>query len=242
MNNFFKRTLTVIVTVATVITATLTFMPQTYVDVYAMSRKTAKSRITKLDKDIKKLKASLPKDRIQDAKDAEAVFRLTGFIQSPEPLVVSDSGTGKLLYFESDNGLQRNGLYLNGYYRLTNQYITANGSVVQVALPAELPHAAADTQAKLDADIKERDELKKAVSDTVIIDDVTVKKGESVPLTIRWKYGTPSYNTFKYKAKKSGIATISSDGTVKGKKKGKTTFTATMSASGKKVTFSVRVV
>ena len=225
-----------------VIMSAMTLLPQAHVDVYAMSRKMAQSKITKLNKEIKKLKASHPKDRIQDAKDAEKVFRLTGFIQSPEPLVVSDSGTGKLLYFESDKGLQRNGLYLNGYYRLSNQYITANGSVVQVAVPAELPHAAADTQAKLDADIKERDELKKAVSDTVIIEDVTVKKGESTSLTIRWKYGTPSYNTFKYKAKKSGIAAISSDDTVIGKKKGKTTFTATMSASGKKVAFSVSVV
>ena len=242
MNNFFKRKLKTVVAMVIVIMAAMTLVPQAHVDVYAMSKKKAQSKITKLNKEIKKLKASLPKDRIQDGKDADSVFRLTGFIQSSEPLVVSDSGSGKLLYFESDTGLQRNGLYLNGYYRLTNQYITANGSVVQVALPAELPHAAADTQAKLDADISERNELKKAVSDTVIIDDVTVKKGESVPLTIRWKYGTSSYNTFKYKAKKSGIATISSDGNVTGKKKGKTTFTATMSASGKKVTFSVRVV
>ena len=242
MNNFFKRKMIAALAVVMVFVSSFAVMPAAQIDAYAMSHKTAQSKVKSLNKKIKKLKSELKSDRIKDAKEIAEIHLLTGFIQSPDPLVVADSGSGMKLYFESDAGLTRNGNLLEGYYKLTNNYVKAGGDLVRVAVAAEYPHYEADTQAELDAATKERDALNKALKDTVIIEDVTVTKGSTQPLTIHWKYGTPSYNTFKYKAKKSGIATISSDGTVTGKKKGKTTFTAKMSASGKKVTFSVRVV
>ena len=231
MNNFLKRIVTA------VLAATVVFSAAT-VPAQAMTKK-------QVNKEIKSLKKSIPKDEkkypsvLKEDQALMATYtQINGTVTCEDPFIVFDNNNNLRLYFKDPTGLERNyDKMIKGLVLVSDDIFPFNGNNNYVAEVVTAPHKASDLQTKITNDKARLKLLQNSKKELL----ATLSKGESAQLVTHFSYDTQDINTLTWKSSNKKVVTVSKTGVVTAKKKGSAVISAKLSVTGKTYQTVVKV-
>lgn len=227
---------------------------------YALTQKEVKTKITKLNKEIKNLEAKKKKALSVEKKQKKGTTAIFGTLISNNPYIVRETslvGNVYSYYWITNSKYMTTALSIStGYIKLTGKYKKYNGYTCAVGKSVKVSSQSTAIQAKID---KKKKTLKKyncMLSDCVVFFDewgdsingksYVMTEGITEGVMWTWKYYTvynsKKYNSITWKSSNTNIATINSKGVVTAKNEGTVTISATCALSKKTTKCKVKVV
>lgn len=202
----------------------------------ALTQKQAKSKITTLKKDIKKLEKQKKSALATEAKQKKGATPVFGEVICFNPFILRGISLGNPVYYWINNGdnLSRALSTASGYVKLTGKYKKYEGYTCAVGKAVKVSHKSNTIQKKIDKKTKSLEVYKNALKEKVIFAEksTSITVGSKKTLNWYWEY-SGKYNTKKWKSSNSKVATVNSSGKVTAKKTGTAIISVTTSLSKK---------
>lgn len=246
MKNFLKRA------VAATLAVSLFLVPTLQAN--AMTRKQVNSQITRLQKQIKKDKASYNAALKKDQDLETSYLKVDGTLYSPvEPYIVQmrDFGTQTSSYYHFKNldhltvtqNVDGGTKLVTGYAKLSDKTFDFYGTKAKEAEGREKPHAAVDTQTRISKNQARVKLLKNSKKDSISLNSTyTLTIGQSMTLDPIFKYNTADINKITWKSSNPKVVKVSKSGYVLGIAPGRATISAKLSVTGKSYKTTVNVI
>ena len=245
MNNFFKKTIAVMLAVSLVLAPA--------VPANAMTKKQVNSEITSLQKKIKSGKASYNKALKKDQDTLNSYLKVNGVRYYPDPFIVQIKNyrehydlylhfadTSDLTVTDSNDGSTK---YVTGLAVVSDKTMNFYGTTVFEATAKESPHAASDIQTRIRKNQTRVKNLKNSKKESISLNSTyTVNAGQSLTLEPVFKYNTSDINKITWKSSNTKIVKISKNGNLLGIAPGTATVSAKLSVTGKTYKTTVNVI